>query len=218
MPAALPPALAATLPAAPVRDPGLPLLPGGAAGLALAGGRAHELCGPARRVLAAMALGGPQAAGPAVLWLLPGWLAERPNPCGLAGFLHPGRLVLVAARRAEDILWAAEEALRSGALPAVVAELAAPPGLTAVRRLHLAAEAGAGAGAGAGAPLCLLLTPGEGGAAGVDSRWHMAPEPGGGWRLTRLRARCAPAAAWAVLPRGARVAAARLADQAGPAT
>jgi protein ImuA len=46
--------------------------------------------------------------------------------------------------------------------------------------------------------VALLLTPGEGGAPGVETRWHLAPRPGwargGGprWRLTRLRSRMAP--------------------------
>lgn len=169
----------------------MPLLPGGAAGLGLALGRVHEICGPARRTLAAMAAGqepaegaprgAGQKAGP-VLWLVPGWAAERPMPAGLAEWLDPGRMLLATGRRAEDLLWAAEEGLRSGAVPWVVAELTAPPGLTAVRRLHLAAEAGGGAGVG------LLLTPETGGAAGVESRWHMAPAPDGGWHG------CAPAA------------------------
>lgn len=182
----------------------LPLLPGAAGGPGLAPGRVHEICGPARRTLAAMVAG--RTAGP-VLWVLPGWAAERPMPAGLAAWLDPGRLILAGGRRAEDLLWAAEEALRSGAVPLVVAELAAPPGLTAVRRLHLAAEAGGGAGTG------LLLTPEDGGAAGVESRWHMAPAPDGGWRLARLRARTAPRAAWGLLPRGAGVVAARLAGE-----
>ncbi|MFL4470604.1 hypothetical protein ACERZ8_12200 [Tateyamaria armeniaca] len=47
----------------------------------------------------------------------------------------------------------------------------------------------------------LLLTPGMGGAQGVESRWHLAPDhkgTPGTWALTRLRARTAPEQAWQV--------------------
>lgn len=167
-----------------------------APGVALARARAHEATGPARALLALLV--GATAAGP-ILWLRPGWHRERLNGDGVAALLDPGRLVFAQARTPPEILWAAEEGLRTGLAPLVVAEMPAPPGLTAVRRLHLAAEAGAGRAA---APLMLLLTPGAGGAAGIETRWHLAPIPGwacGGaprWRLTRLRARAAPEQAW----------------------
>jgi hypothetical protein len=55
----------------------------------------------------------------------------------------------------------------------------------------------------------ILLTPGDGGAPGVETRWHLAPAPGwaaGGaprWRLTRARARMAPPMTWEmILERG----------------
>jgi protein ImuA len=92
-------------------------------------------------------------------------------------------------------------------VPLVVAELTDPPGLTPVRRLHLAAETGAEKSGRA--PLGLLLTPGDGGAAGVETRWRLDPAHGRttGWRLRRLRARDAPPGEWAVA-RGADGAAA----------
>ncbi|MEL6235094.1 MAG: hypothetical protein AAFR46_11865 [Pseudomonadota bacterium] len=139
-------------------------------GLAL--GRVHEACGPARRFFAALVAG--RLSGP-VLWILPAHERERLNPDGLRGWMDPARLVLVPCQRVPDIQWCMEEALRSGACPLVVAELPDPPALTPVRRLHLAAEAGSGAG---GRSLGLLLTPGMGGAQGVESRWHLAPRPG----------------------------------------
>ncbi len=68
------------------------------------------------------------------------------------GGVLPGRLILVRARRDDDVLWALEEGLRaagSGAvLSAVVGEVGEPDD-TAMRRLQLAAEA-------AGRP-CFLL-------------------------------------------------------------
>jgi protein ImuA len=75
-----------------------------------------------------------------------------------------------------------------------------------VRRLHLAAEAGAEMARHRGRlpPLGLLLTPGMGGAQGVESRWHLAARPSGttlidtreAWALSRLRARMEPPASW----------------------
>ncbi|MHA7886190.1 ImuA family protein [Roseicyclus sp.] len=172
--------------------PGLPLL----GRFRLAGGRAHEICGGARRRLALWLAA--EAEGP-VLWIRPAWHPDRPHMAGMRGEIDPGRLVFVTPERPADLLWATEEALRAGALPLVICELPEPPGLTEVRRLHLAAEAGVEAGGGAG--LGLLLTPGDGGAAGVDSRWRLEPAHGveaAGWRLARLRARDAPPGDWAV--------------------
>ena len=172
-------------------------------GLTLRRGRVHELCGPSRVMLAAQAMAGGE--GP-VVWLRPAWTAGRLNPAGLQPMADPGRLLLAEPDREDALLWATEEALRSGAAPLVVAELLSPPGLTPIRRLHLAAEAGAEAARrdGQPAPLGLILLAGTGGAQGVESRWHLAPRPSRAllwsdevaWTLTRLRARLEPPAAW----------------------
>lgn len=179
-------------------------LPGGL-GLGLIRARVHEVCGPARASFAALILGQSQGT---VIWISPGWMIERVFPAGLQGFADPGRILFARARRPEDLLWSMEEALRSGAAPLVLADLPHPPGLTPTRRLHLAAEAGAEAARHHGRlpPLGLLLTPGTGGAQGVESRWHMTPAPSGStlyesrsaWHLSRLRARMAPPAHWHV--------------------
>jgi protein ImuA len=176
-----------------------------ASGVELAFGRAHEACGPARHLFALLA--GARLSGP-ILWLHPAWDRDRLNGDGVQPILEPGRLVLGATRTPQDTLWAAEEALRAGVVPLVVAELAAPPALTPVRRLHLAAEAGARDGP---APLAMLLTPGSGGAQGIETRWHLAPAPGWGvdgrprWRLTRARARVAPERSWEMQLRASRM-------------
>lgn len=179
--------------------------------LTLRRGRVHEFCGPSRLMLAARIMAGTQ--GP-VIWIRPGWLPERLNAAGLQPLADPARLILVQTDRDENLLWATEEALRSGAAPLVVAELSSPPALTPIRRLHLAAEAGAEAARrdAALAPLGLILSPGEGGAQGVESRWHIAPAPSrtllwsdeDRWCLARLRARLAPPATWllSATPRG----------------
>lgn len=162
--------------------------------MALARARVHEGCGPARQLLAllvARATKGP------VIWIRPEWDPDQLNPDGVHGWIDPGRLITLSARRPEDLLWAAEEALRAGAVELVVAELPSPPALTPVRRLHLAAQTGAAEGNCR--PLGLLLSQGAGGAQGVESRWSLSPHHAAGrseWELARLRARTAPPKAW----------------------
>lgn len=162
--------------------------------MTLAPGRVHEFCGPARRTLAAMVAARTEGD---VFWIAPSWTLGGPHPDGLQRFLSPARMTFVSPRRPEDLFWCMEEVLRAGVVPLVVADLPAPPALTPVRRLHLAAETGGQS------PLGLILTP-EGAAQGVESRWSLAPrhhgEEGEAWRLERLRARTAPRAAWTVAP------------------
>ena len=172
--------------------PGVPFL----GDLALPTARVHEVCGAARRTFALAVAGAME--GP-VLWIAPGWAPERLNPEGMLRLVSPSRLLFVTPRRAEDLLWSMEEALRSGAVPLVVADLPDPPALTPVRRLHLAAETGAAEGACR--PLGLILTP-QGAAPGVETRWSFAPRHPGTreerWEMRRLRARTLPEATWAV--------------------
>ena len=73
------------------------------------------------------------------------WCLRQPDLYGpglLAHGLDPARLVMVAGRRDDEILWTAEEGLRAGSgsgLVAVVAEIERLP-VVAGRRLQLAAE------------------------------------------------------------------------------
>ena len=129
------------------------------------------------------------------------WLA-RGNDLYAPGLVRygigAGRLVVVSGlRRRDDMLWAMEESLRCRALAGVVAETG-PIGLTAGRRLMLAAE-------GTGA-LGLALSRGDGGRAGERrrggaggavgvSRWRVTAVPGGGgggaprWHIEVLHCR-----------------------------
>ena len=160
--------------------------------------RLHEACGPARRSFALWLAGAVQRQSPGpVIWITPRHRRDRPNPDGMVGLARPEAFIHLNPQRPEDLLWSMEEALRSGAAPLVVADLPAPPGLTPVRRLHLAAETGAAEGIFT--PIGLILTPEDGGAQGVDSRWHMTPAhrpDHQGWTLRRLRARQDPPRDW----------------------
>ncbi len=170
--------------------PGHPFLDG----LSLTPARAHEFCGPSRRTLAlivARATKGP------VFWIQPGWSHDRLYGEGVLPFINPGRITFVSPHRPEDLLWSMEEVLRAGCVPLVIGELPGIPGLTSVRRLHLAAET-----AERGekqSPLGLLLVPGQGGVQGVESRWYMRwahQEDRQRWQLERRRARMEPPKSW----------------------
>lgn len=86
----------------------------------------------------------PGLARGALLWVAPPFLPYGPALAALDIALD--RLVIVAPDDAADAAWATEQALRSGALSAVLwwepagRRAALPP--TTMRRLHLAAEAG----------------------------------------------------------------------------
>ncbi|MEO0914505.1 MAG: hypothetical protein AAFY59_16230, partial [Pseudomonadota bacterium] len=167
-----------------------------APGLTLLQGRAHEACGPARISFALMLA--QVTAGP-VLWIRLSHAEGQLTGDGIRDWIEPGRIIFVTPDRPRDLFWAAEEALRSGAAPLTILELTESPPLTPVRRLHLAAES-------AGTrPTLLLLTPGEGGAQGIETRWYTEPAPGWAtpagqpaWGVTRTRARLAPPATWRI--------------------
>ena len=160
-------------------------------------GRVHEACGPNRRSFAMMIAQKTQ--GP-VFWIAPQWATDRLHADGVHPFICPGRLTFLTPKRAEDILWCVEEVLRSGAVPLVVVDIPRLPALTPIRRLNLAAETGTAEGASP--PLGLLLTPGDGGAPGVESRWRLAAAVHQGlgeqWHLERIRSRSDPPRNWRV--------------------
>lgn len=173
--------------------PSVPLIPE-STDILLASGRVHEASGPARRTFAMWLAA--RTDGP-VFWIAPPWAPDRLNSDGVCSWIDPARLLFVTPRRTEDLLWTMEEVLRSGAAPLSVVDLPALPSLTQVRRMHLAAETGRTEGAHL--PLGLLLTSGNGGAAGVETRWHLSPRHQKGadqWQLDRLRARTAPLKSW----------------------
>lgn len=162
--------------------------------MTLTPGRVHEFCGTARYTLAMLVASA--TSGP-IFWIAPAWGVNRLNPDGMVALVGPERFTFFCPRQPLDLLWCLEEVLRAGVVPLVVSDLPQLPGLTAVRRLHLAAETGAGEGKGA--PLGVILTQGDGGAPAVESRWHIAPDHGSGhlrWRLSRRRARTLPPTDW----------------------
>ena len=139
----------------------------------LARGALHEIVGDAGDRAAASGfvlqlLTGLAAQGP-VLWCLADPDLYGPGLQRLG--LTPDRLILARTRRDADLLWAMEEGLKTPGLAAVLGE---PHGLglTASRRLQLAAESVGGLG--------LVLRQAEAGKAGATAavtRWRVASAP-----------------------------------------
>jgi protein ImuA len=151
-----------------------------------------------------------------VIWCRrdPGLHGIKLYGAGVASFgLDLHRLLIVRVRREIEVLWAMEEAIRSGAVAAVLGEAAIVPPI-ALRRLQLAAETGGATGpllrSGAALP-----------AISATTRWRVAsvptpltlqrrgpypvsPEEGWGegfrprirWRVELLRCRSAAPAGW----------------------
>lgn len=129
--------------------------------------RVHEAGGAGAHAFAfAMARA---AVGP-VVYICPAHETDRLLPSGIARLLPPARLMMVQAVGEADLLWATEEALRSGAVGFVIAAPQKPLSLTAGRRLQLAAEAGRCTG--------LLMIRGGMGSNAAQTRWHCVPEWG----------------------------------------
>ncbi|MCB1498216.1 MAG: hypothetical protein KDK07_00245 [Bauldia sp.] len=98
----------------------------------------------------------------------------RPYGPGIGQFgLDPGRLIVVATRRAQESLWVFEEGLRCTGLTAVLCEIRGRPralDLTASRRLALRARENGVMG--------LLLRQAGGAEPGAAAtRWRVAPRP-----------------------------------------
>ena len=163
----------------------------------LSRGALHEICGAgadgAALGFAAHLLA--RTEGP-VLWLSP----RAPYPLGLEALGPAGWTArLFVVRASTHLAWAAEEALRTRGLGAVVAEMDRLD-LTASRRLQLAAEVGGA--------LALLLRSGAQDASAATTRWHVtsapsAPTAWGGpgalrWRIELARCRGGAPRTWTV--------------------
>ncbi len=101
------------------------------------------------------------------MWVREDWETHQVNPDGFAGFVEPADLTICHTKDQAMTLAVAEEALRSAAVPLVVATLTKPLGLTEGRRLQLAAREGKSTG--------LAIIPEGMGSNAAETRWRCNP-------------------------------------------
>jgi len=124
--------------------------------------RVHEASGMGRECFA-LALASSQQK-------LIAWISDdafRLNPFQVSAFVEPERLIQMRCHHHMERLWVMEEALRSGTFGLVIANIDKSVGLTAGRRLQLAAEAGKTLG------LCLIRE--NNGSNTAETRWLCQP-------------------------------------------
>lgn len=130
----------------------------------LCSGRIHEVCGPTRHGFVSAISGATK--GP-VIWIDETQQTEQVLPLGVLSYFDPARIIFAHAPTPLDMLWMAEESLRSKTIPIVITRLSRPLDFTQGRRLQLAAEAGKSLG--------LFLVPEGVGSNVAETRWHCAP-------------------------------------------
>ena len=129
--------------------------------------RTHEVCGGSAYAFACALAGQVCGAHGTAVWVREAWQGAQINPVGVAAYLDPSQLLIAQAPSHIDVLASTEEALRSGHVAVVIAELTQPIGLTEGRRLQLAAQEGNATG------LCIL--PEGMGNNAAQTRWHCIP-------------------------------------------
>lgn len=156
-------------------------------GISLTLGRIHETVGEARDMFAVLAAAGTE--GP-VFWIGRSSDVRSIAPMGLEQFLDPSRLVLVEGVTRTEVLWAAEQALRSRSAATVVIELGSGPDLLESRRLQIAAEEGGGLG--------IVLIAGQAQTSAAHSRWVCMPagRPDALWRWQSIKNKTGSLGAW----------------------
>ena len=146
----------------------------------LAKGRVHEVMGDSAdmfAILTASRLSGP------IIWIGLSRDIGSLAPTALQAFLDPARIILTEGISRSEVLWAAEQALRSSCAQCVVIELSQGPNLRESRRLQIAAQEGGGIG--------LILIHGRAHTSACETRWQCEASNAGDetwlWSLTKNR-------------------------------
>lgn len=148
--------------------------------LFLSKGRVHEVTGDSADMFAILTAS--RLCGPII------WIGLERNisslaPTALQDFLDPARIILTEGICRKEVLWAAEQALRSPCAQCVIIELSNGPNLRESRRLQIAAEEGGGIG--------LIIIHGRAHTSACETRWNCeasnAAHNGWSWTLTKNR-------------------------------
>jgi len=132
--------------------------------LSLQRGRIHEITGTANdsfAVVMAAKLKGP------IVWIGRGRDVATLTPTALKSFIEPTRVVLTEGSSRKEVLWAAEQVLRSKGAALTIIQLSLGPDLKESRRLQLAAEQGRGLG--------LVLIEKRAQSSAAQTRWSCEP-------------------------------------------
>lgn len=149
--------------------------------------RVHEVTGEAADLFAVAAAA--RTNGP-IIWIGLARDVGSLAPTALQSFLDPARIILATCVSRAEILWAAEQALRSPAAAFVVAELRDGPDLRESRRLQIAAEEGGSIG--------LALISGRTSSSAAETRWRCeaSSEADLAWVWTLIKNRKGRLGAW----------------------
>lgn len=148
--------------------------------VSLAKGRVHEVMGDSADMFAILTAS--RLVGP-IIWIGLARDISSLAPTALQDFIDPARVILTEGISRSDVLWAAEQVLRSPCAQCVVVELSNGPNLRESRRLQIAAQEGGGVG--------LVLIHGRAHTSACETRWHCAANKSGEnawvWSLTKNR-------------------------------
>lgn len=134
------------------------------AGVELMRGRVHEVQGMAADGFAAALIS--KTVGTCL------WIGRRNDvyslsPLALSRYFDPSRLVLTECLSRKEILWAADQALRSKGFECVILHLGQGPNLHESRRLQIAAECGRSTG--------LVIIERNAQSSAAQTRWQCGP-------------------------------------------
>lgn len=130
----------------------------------LAKGRIHEVQGISADGFVASVIASTSGAA---VWIGRQLDVYSLSPHALRTFFDPARLILTECLSRKEILWAAEQSLRTKGFECVIIQLGAGPNLQESRRLQLAAEEGQAIG--------LVIIEKGASSSAAQTRWHCRP-------------------------------------------